>query len=502
MTVIADSAKPVAIAGVMGGRDTEVDESTTDIFIEVAVFDPARTRQTRRLAGLSTDASYRFERGVDVVNAPRALERVASLVVALAGGTIGNAPVDLYAGDPPRVPIVLRASRLVRLLGVALPADRIAALLRSIGCQADVEEGGAAVHVVAPSWRRDLIAEVDLVEEVARLHGYDELPDEIRPYRPGTSVDAPLWGTSARIRERLVGAGLLEVKPIPFVGGGDEHVRILNPLAENEGHLRRTLLETLARRAEHNLAHMQGNVRLFEIGSVFVLTGDALPREEMRVAALVMGQRRPPHFTDANPPAFDVWDAKALAELVAEAVAPGAAVRLVPADAPDADLLWTIQTDGSRTGEVRRVPLDAPVWASPAFGVELLVVPVSNDDVAPAGEHAHGVATGAVRPAARAFTPLPTTPASEFDLALLVPESLPAAEVERVIRESAGDLLERLVAFDLFQGEGIEAGARSIAWRLTLRHPERTLRDKEIEGRRARILSALSSELNVRQRSS
>jgi phenylalanyl-tRNA synthetase beta chain len=500
MTVIADSVMPVAIAGVMGGQDTEVGESTTDIFVEVATFDAARTRRTRRGAGLSTDASYRFERGVDASLAPRALERVASLIIALAGGEVRSAPVDLYAGDAPRTPVVLRTSRLERVLGVSIPVEKVAAYLRSIGCQADVDDAGAALHVVAPTWRRDLVAEIDLVEEIARLHGYDALPDEIRPYRPGTSLDAPFWTTAARLRDALAGAGLLEARPIPFVAGGEGHVRLLNPLAENEAHLRRTVLETLARRAEYNLSHMQGNVRLYEIGSAFTPGGDALPEESVRVALLVMGDREPAHFTNAKPASFDAWDAKALAELVARTVAPGEAIVLEPTPEAD-DTLWKVVIEGVVRGAVTRVPLDAPVWASPAFGVEIELGPVSNGDVAPAGEHAHGdlAAPSPRRPSQ--YRPLPTTPASEFDLALLLPEGVAAADVERVIRSAAGELLERLVAFDVYTGAGVEPGQRSVAWRLTLRHPERTLRDKEIDGRRAKILSALQTELNVRQRS-
>ena len=499
VTVIADSNKPIAIAGVMGGRDTEVSDATTDIFVEVATFAPVRTRRTRRAVGLSTDASYRFERGVDAALAPRALERVAKLIIRLAGGVVEAPPVDLYAGDPARAPLVLRASRLARVLGIDLPAERAAQLLRAIGCHADVEEGGASIHVVPPTWRRDLVAEVDLVEEIARLNGYDRLPDDIRPYRPGTSNDAPLWSVAARLRDALTGAGLLEARPTPFVHGDDEHVRVLNPLAENEAHLRCTVLESLARRAEYNLSHMQGNVRLYEVGSVFAPGGDALPDESVNVALLVMGDREPPHFTNAKPAAFDAWDAKWLGELVAGVVSGGARVELDPVG--EGDVLWRITIGGTPRGEVRRVPLDAPVWASPAFGVELELQPMSNSDVAPPGEHAHG---DTAKPAARIvapYRPLPTTPASEFDLALLVPDGVRASEVERVIRDAAGDLLERLVAFDVYEGAGVEAGHRSIAWRLTLRHAERTLRDKEIDGRRARILSALQTELNVRQRS-
>jgi phenylalanyl-tRNA synthetase beta chain len=503
MTVIADSARPVALAGVMGGRDTEIEEGTTDIFIEVATFDAPRTRRTRRGAGISTDASYRFERGVDPSLAPAALARVAALIISLAGGQVAMPPVDLYAGDRPQTPVVLRASRLERLLGITLPAARVASLLQSIGCKADVERERGDVHVVPPTWRRDLVAEVDLIEEVARLHGYDGLPDEIRPYRPGTSADDPLWGTAARLRDALSAAGLLEARPTPFVSGGDEHVRLLNPLAADEAHLRRTLLESLARRAEHNLAHMQGNVRLFEVGTVFEPGDSALPVERTNVALLVMGERRPPHFTDGKPPAFDAWDAKGLAELTARAAFPGTAVTLRPSAGESdmlGDLLWELLVDGHVRGVVSRVPLDAPVWAAPAFGVELTLGVMSNADIAAPGTNVHGQAGQVAASAPRKrFTPLPATPASEFDLALLLPDGVTAAQVERVIRVAAGELLERLVAFDEYRGA---AGAqRSVAWRLTLRHPERTLRDKEIDGRRSKILSALEHELHVRQRS-
>ena len=498
MTVIADSTDPIALAGVMGGQGTEVDANTTDLFVEVATFDARRTRRTRRSAGLSTDASYRFERGVDVALAPRALARVASLIVALAGGAVTHAPVDLYAGDAAHVPIVLRTARVARVLGVRLEPERIAKLLVAIGCTADVDDEGAALHVIAPTWRRDLAAEADLIEEVARLHGYDALPDEIRPYRPGTTSDAPLWTIAARLRDALSGAGLLEARPTPFVAGGDAHVRVLNPLAESEAHLRRTLLESLARRAEFNLTHMQGNVRLYEIGSAFEKGAEALPSESVRVALLVMGQRDPAHFTNATPESFDAWDAKGLAEMVAR-IAAATPATLEPGT--DGELLWTIVIGGETRGHVSRVPLDAPVWASAAFGIEFVLGRVSNTDVAPPGEHAHTLDAGWAPPAPPTYRPLPATPASAFDLALLVPGAVRAADVERVIRASAGDLLERLVVFDLYEGAGVDAGHRSVAWRLTLRHPERTLRDKEIEGRRSKILSALQHELNVRQRS-
>jgi phenylalanyl-tRNA synthetase beta chain len=349
-----------------------------------------------------------------------------------------------------------------------------------------------------------VIAEVDLIEEVARLRGYDSFSVELRPFRPGAVGDDAQWVTSKRVREAFVGAGMLEVRPMPFVAGGDDFARVSNPLAETEAYLRRDLLDTLARRAEFNLARMQGNVRIFEIGSVFERRSGQLPAEELRVGALVMGRRQPAHFTDPKSDDFNKWavfgewDAKALAQLGAEAAYPSAVVELREGRE---GALWTVVADEKPVGVVKSVVLDAPVWASPAYGVELSLGTIESADVAPKGKSAH-------RPFERPgvevsrYRALPTTPASEFDLALLVPDDVSSAKVEDVMRRVSGKLLERVELFDRYVGQGVEPGYRSLAWRLTFRHAERTLRDREIDSRRSDILKALADELNVRQRAS
>jgi phenylalanyl-tRNA synthetase beta chain len=315
--------------------------------------------------------------------------------------------------------------------------------------------------------------------------------------------DDPQWLTARRVRDALVGQGMIELRPMPFVAGGSGYVRVLNPLAENEAHLRRSVLETLARRAEHNLARMEGNLRLFEIGSAFEPSEGELPNEELRVAALVMGRRSPPHFSDPKTPEFaawinyDEWDAKALGRLIATMSYPGTSIEMVASDAPD--LLWEIRVAGKPTGTVRRLALDAPVWAAAAYGIELSLGVLASDAVAPRGESAHRKFESP-RPVVTRYRALPTTPASEFDLALLVPEGVRAEQVEAVMRRVSGRLLERVEMFDRYVGSGVEAGHRSLAWRLTFRHAERTLRDREIESRRSDILRALADELNVRQR--
>jgi phenylalanyl-tRNA synthetase beta chain len=502
MIVIADAERPQAIAGIMGGRDSEVTEATKDVFLEVANFNPSKVRDARRTLGLSTDASYRFERGVDLELGPKALERVAQLIVLLAGGALDGTPVDLANQSTEKNPITLRPSRVTRLLGEKLETSEITALLESVGF--GVSGTGENLSVTVPSWRLDVKAEVDLIEEVARLHGYDNFSIEIRPFRPGTMGDDPVWITSRRIRETLVGRGLLEARPMPFVVGGEGFIRLTNPLSENEAYLRREILDTLARRAEYNLSRMTGDVRIFEIGSVFLPTSDELPNEDLRVAALVMGRRNPAHFTDpksqdfAGWEAFSEWDAKALAETIGKAAYPSVVTELKSSD--DDGVLWDILVDGQKQGIVRRVSLDAPVWASPAFGVELSLGVFDSAQIAPPGENAHRPFVRTTPKPAR-YVAMPTTPASEFDLALLVPDAVRGEQVETVMRRVSGKLLESVTLFDRYVGQGVEPGHRSLAWRLTFRHGERTLRDREIDARRSDILRALADELNVRQRS-
>jgi phenylalanyl-tRNA synthetase beta chain len=496
--VIADADRAQAIAGVMGGRESEVTDATRDILVEVASFDPKSTRAARRALGLSTDASYRFERGVDPQLAPMALDRVVRLIVALTGGTLAAAPADVFAGAETPREITLRARRVAQVLGEPVPLESARRYLTQAGF--DVVRGSDhEITVRVPSWRSDVAAEIDLVEEVARFHGYDRFPDEIRPFRPTSTRDDPLWTAAARLREALVGLGLLETRPMPFVHGGDEtHVRVGNPLSENEAFLRTSVLETLSRRAEFNLAQRNGDVRLFEIGSAFTAGKGAMPREQLRLGVVVLGRRRPAHFTEPQPPAFDAWDAKAIAEAAATIAYPGEPIEL---RGGSEETLWQVHTGDRVVGRVTRLALDAPVWAAPAFGIELVLGAIQTAPPADRGAHAYAAETRAPRPAVSTYKPLPTMPAAEFDLALLVPSDRTAADVERVIRATAGELLERLELFDQYTGAGVDAGHRSLAWRLTFRHPDRTLRDKEIEGRRGKILGALAQELNVRQRS-
>jgi phenylalanyl-tRNA synthetase beta chain len=381
---------------------------------------------------------------------------------------------------------------VTRLLGEPVETGEVEKNLRSVGFRI-APEAKDVLKISPPSWRHDVKGEVDLAEEIARLRGYDTFSSELRPFRASAVPDSPLVPVIRRVQDALVATGLLEVRPMPFVAEGKgATVRVTNPLAEDEAYLRGDLLTTLIARAEHNLARMQGNVRLFEVGTVF-FAGESpanlpgpkkamLPREEMHVAALVMGQRAPTHFTRAVQPSYDEWDIKHVAETTAAAAFPGTAVKLMPGSG---ELLWDISVDGNMVGSARRLKLDAPVWARPAFGLEI---------------NLEAIGQTAVR--SKAYRPIPLTPRVQVDLALVAATGVTAAQIDEVIRREAGELLETLTLFDEFIGQGIPEGSRSLAWALTFRDPGRTLKDKEVQGRTETIVKALEGELGVRQRTS
>jgi phenylalanyl-tRNA synthetase beta chain len=473
MTVIADAAVAQAVAGVMGGAATEVTAGTTDILLECAYFDPPRTRATRRALGMSTEASYRYERGVDPAALPANLARALELIVAVAGGKVDGVPVDVYPSPANPVTVFLRDRRVGHLLGMDVARAEIERVLTALGCVVSPKEDRLAVQ--APTWRPDLTREVDLVEEVARVLGYERVPTEMRPQRPGGVPDAPSERLAARLRRVFTGLGLHEVSLSSLVPRHGEHdVPVLNPLSEEEGFLRAALLPGLGRRVEHNWRVQQREVRLFEIGAVFLKTDGALPTEEVHVAGVLTGARRPPHWSEPAPPDTDVFDAKALLE-AALAHAGGSAGALV-----EGDHVIAKDASGRQVGWAGELAADRPAWAGRLFGFEL--------------------ALAAEAPAPTKVRPLPAWPAVQLDVALVLPDGLAAGTVEATLRASAGPLLESVWPFDEYRGAPLEAGTRSVAWRLVFRAADRTLRDAEAEAALAAALQQVETLHGVRRR--
>ena len=476
MTVIADDTGPIGVAGVMGGADTEVSPDTTDVFLECAYFSPAGVRRTRRTLGLSTEASYRFERGIDRWGGTEALRRCIEIIAATAGGELAEAPLDLGpgAGNPPR--IFLRPSRVSRVLGIDLPWHAVESYLVAIGATLVPKPEDDRLAVEAPSWRPDLAREIDLIEEVARLHGYQNFPADLRAFRPSQLADAAIEQVASEVRAGLARQGLIEVLPLPMTPpDGAESVRLANPLSSTEGYLRRRLLPGLVRLVEGNWAQHVADVRLFEVGNVF-RTGPAgdRPGEERHVAAVLTGRREPAHWSGSGEDRVDLWDLKGQFEAAVGLAVPRGAVQVEGSG-------WIARDSrGHIVGQAGPLEADAPPWADPLFGFELLLDPAPRSSVR--------------------FTALPVTPSAERVLALLLPEATTAQQITELLRRVGAGLLESVAVQSDYRGPEIRPGTRSVAFRLTFRAPDRTLRDPEVDAIEQRMLATLVSELAVQRR--
>jgi phenylalanyl-tRNA synthetase beta chain len=476
MTVIADDAGPVGVAGVMGGAATEVSAETANVFLECAYFTPVLVRRTRRALGLSTEASYRFERGIDRWGGAEALRRCIEIIGATAGGELIEAPIDTGPGPANPSRIFLRPSRVNHVLGVELPRHAIESYLVAIGATVVPKPEDDRMAVEAPSWRPDLVREVDLIEEVARLHGYQHLPADLRAFRPSQLPDAPIERMSAEVRDGLVRQGLLEVLPLPLARqDGPQAVRLANPLSSTEGYLRRRLLPGLIGLVEGNWSKHVSDVRLFEVGTVFTAAAAGeRPGEERHVAAVLTGRREPAHWTATGEDRIDLWDLKGQFEAAVALAVPGGVVQVEGSQ-------WIARDARDRVvGYAAQLEADAPPWADPLFGFELVL-------------------DSAQRPPVR-FAALPVTPSSERVLALLLGESRTAQEVEGLLRRVGGELLESIAIESDYRGPELPAGTRSVAFRLTFRAPDRTLRDAEVDEVERRLLAALAGELGIQRR--
>ena len=473
VTVIADAVEAQGVGGVMGGAASEVSAGTTDIVLEAAYFDPRRIRATRRALGMSTEASYRFERGMDRDALPANLARALELIVAVAGGAVEGVPVDVHPAPAPPTTIFLRDARVGRLLGVEIPRTEIERVLTALGCV--VSPKGDRLAVQVPGARPDLTREVDLIEEVARIVGYDRFPDELRPQRLGIVPDAPSEQQAARLRRVLTGLGLHEALTVPLGPCGDGScVEIRNPLSQDEAFLRPALLPGLVRRVEHNWRMQQREVRLFEIGHVFHRSSGPLPAEEAHVAGVVSGGRRPLHWSEPKPPDADLFDARTFLEAAALHGRPGTVIVV------EDDHLVAKDAAGRQVGWAGELAADRPAWGARVFGFELALDASAREPLK--------------------IRPLPAWPAVEQDVALVVPDGVAAADVEASLRTGAGALLESLHPFDEYRGAPLAAGQRSVAWRLVFRAADRTLREPEVDAALSRALAEVERRHGIRRR--
>lgn len=502
MLMICDAERPVAVAGIMGGANSEVEEAETcDILLESACFAAIGIRRTAGKLNLSTEASYRFERGVDPQGVPLAMERAVQLMVALAGGEIVAGGVDYYDGVVAPAPIVLRGKRTRALLGMELTLARIADALT--GIEIEVEKiDDDTLRVTPPSFRVDLEREVDLIEEVARIVGYNLLPTTLPMVPMSFSPQDPLRELRKKVGETLVALGFYEAVNYSFVApqhcdllglaaddARRQTVHLLNPLAEDQSVLRTTLLPGLLDNLRRNLNHQSHDVRLFEIGKVFHPQGSLQPEEPFRLAAVVSGRRRPgaPVF-HAGEASADIFDVKGVMVQILERLRLDTAITCQPGVAgkelPFAEPGSVLAVVGGEAilgwcGAFSQKALKGFGVKQQAFFVDL--------DLA---------ALGGVAAQAKTFAPLPKFPFVKWDLALIVPEEAAAGEMLAAIHGCGEKLIEQAEIFDVFQGKNIEAGKKSVAISITYRALDRTLDDETVGKVHQKIIEMLISRFN------
>ncbi|SEK28086.1 phenylalanine--tRNA ligase subunit beta [Halomonas daqiaonensis] len=468
--VIADERGPLAIAGVMGGEHSGVSAETRDIFLESAFFSPLAVAGQARSYGLHTDASHRFERGVDPRLPREAAERATALLLEITGGEPG--PL-LEVASEPHLPhgreASLRSSRLEQALGKSLPRDEVTEILERLGLV--VESSAQGWHVQVPSWRFDISIEEDLIEEVARIHGYNRLPvrrPQVRlALRPSHEAHTPL----ARLRQQMVARGYQEAVTYSFVAPELQQVlhpealspTLANPISSDLSVMRASLFPGLVRALQHNLNRQQSRVRLFETGLTFRGELDHLHQTPM-LGALVCGPREPEGWAGVREP-VDFFDLKgdlesllALGEPQAWRFEPGEHSALHPGQCA------RILHRGEEAGWIGT--LHPAVRARLGLKVDALLFEVRLD----------ALTQGRVP----AFTPLSRHPEVRRDLAFLVDEELPVQSLLDTIRAQAGEWLVESHLFDVYQGRGVPEGFKSVALGLTWQHPSRTLNDEEI----------------------
>lgn len=490
--VIADAEGGLAVAGVMGGRESEVTAATTDLLLESAQFHPSRIRRTARRLGLQSDASYRFERGVDPDGVARAADRGARLIAELAGGSVCRGTVEAKGQALPRAgAIALRPDHVNRLLGTALKPREVAELLARVDVA--VEGGGAdgPLRCRPPSWRADLELPEDLIEEVARVYGYDRIEPTL-PAGPMTGAGEPAARTLREAaRDALRGAGLVELMTFPAVREGDPDalrlasedprrrlVRIANPVQADDAALRPSLVPSLLRAAQLNLSRQAEGLRLFEVGATFVARGAGeLPLEAGEAAALWTDARGGSLWEPRDVPVF--FRAKGAAEAALAELGYAAAFR---AGSGEPFLHPGASGELEVGGETVAALGELHPETAAAFGLDvpaaLLVLDLAALERAPQ--------------APLRYRELSRQPKVRRDLALLLDAHVAAGDVLDAIRKTAGPTLQSVAVFDRYEGRGVPPGKVSLAFRLELQRPDETLTDTEVSRIVERVVKDLS----------
>lgn len=477
MCVIADAERPVALGGVMGGADTEVSDRTTDLLIEAAEFSPLSIRGTARKLKLHSPSSYRFERGLDLEGIDRASRRCCQLILDLAGGELAAGSVDVGTKPRQREPVTLRLSQIKRILGIEIPADRVEKILRDLGCAKHGSAGASPSQIVCtpPSWRRDLTREIDLVEEAARIHGYDKIPeDSAVPMAASHRSDADR--VLATIRRVMTAAGFDEAMTPSVVTpamsshfspwSSAEPLATNQPMLEGSDRARKTLIPSLLESRQLNEARGNATVDLFETARIYLPQSTGLPREQLTLAATTGG---------------DYYALKGVIETLVWHLNPASHVTVNSIQQPLLAHGQTVElsVDGAKLGYLGVVSQEG----RKALGLRGAAT-VCELDVAVLERMARLVPK---------YEPLSRFPAMTRDLNLIVDEAVRWADLRATIVSAAGEQLEEVDYLDTYRDPGKDgAGKKRLLFSMSLRALDRTLTGEEVDQVRDRVVQACS----------
>ena len=494
MLLIADEQKGIALAGVMGGANTEINNSTVDVLIESAYFAPTNIRRTSKQLGLRSESSYRFERGADPGICDWASQRAAQLVLETADGQLVEGVVDAYPKPDEIKEITLRFSKCKDLLGIGISHAEQVAFLTRMGLTVAKQEPGECTFTI-PTWRVDLKREIDLIEEVSRLYGIEKIPATPPRGAHGTNEFDSIYDQISEARRILAGLGLNEAQGQTLIGKSEvrsqkpeEIVALANPLSADMDVLRPSLLPGLIHSLRHNVSRKNYDAALFEIGRVFTSV-NGQTKENRNVAIAITGQRALNFWSgDERDAKFDAYDLKGLVEEFLEQFglrgimfgkrAESTALFLESATVALGGKLPLGELGQLLPALAKKYDLRDAVFLA-EFNLDLLI---------------------SIRNPAKSFKLLPQFPSSRRDVAMLVPETVTHDAVLQTVKQAKTANLESVELFDVFRGKSVPAGQKSMAYAFTYRAADKTLIDADVNAAHEKILGALKTQLNAELR--
>ena len=485
--VIADHQRPLALAGVMGGEASGVSAKTVDLFLESAFFEPIAIAGKARSFGLHTDSSHRFERGVDFELQRKAIERATALLLEIVGGKAGPVIEVASTENLPHLPsIQLRRERIKRVLGFSLPDNEVAEILERLGM--DVVTTADGWHVVPPSYRFDVRIEVDLIEELGRVWGYNNLPTHLPQLEASAAPRSEKSLQLSVLKQALIDRDYQEVVTYTFVDKkfielltpGQASVSLANPISADMSEMRTSLWAGLLKTAMYNLNRQQDRIRIFETGLAF--TTEAGLQQQPRIAGLICGAVTPENWTGKSQ-SVDFFDVKGDVESLLALTGGASAYEFVSGSHPALHPGQTAQVlrNGKAIGYVGALHPELQKTLDIASKIYLFEL---------------GLADISVRSLPQ-FKELSKYPEVRRDLAVIVDEKISAQAILKIVRESAGALLTDLVLFDVYQGANLETGKKSVAFGMTLQDATRTLQDEDINPVVERVVTSLREQFKV-----